>query len=65
VQAQVGESDALPVKEAQHVVVRPHEEGDRVGISFVPGEHRCVDVAVRRYEREVSDLFVKGCRHLA
>jgi hypothetical protein len=63
--AQVGERNALPVKEPEHVVVGPHEEVNRVGIWLVTGEHGRVDVAVGRDEREASDLLVKRCGGLA
>ena len=47
------------MKEAEHVVVGPHQQGNGVGVRFVAGEHRGVDVAVRRNEREPSHLLVK------
>ena len=65
VNAQVGERDALPVKEAKDVMVGPHQERYGIGVWFVAGEHRCVDVAVRRDEREASDLLVKCSCYLA
>ena len=65
VHAQVGETDALSVKETKDVVVGPHKERNGIGVWFVPGEHRCVDVAMRRDEREASDLLVKRCRDIA
>jgi hypothetical protein len=63
--AQVGETDALPVKETEDVVVGSHQERNGIGIRFVAGEHRCVDVAVRRDERESGDPLVKRCADLA
>jgi hypothetical protein len=63
--AQVSETDALSVKETKDVVVGPHKERNGIGVWFVAGEHGCVDVAVRRDEREASDLLVKRSSYLA
>jgi hypothetical protein len=57
--AQVGETNALPVKEPEHIVVGPYQERDGIGIRLVDGEYRCVDVAVGRDEREARNLLVK------
>ena len=63
--AQVGERHPLRVKQAEHVVVGAHQQGNGVGVRFVAGEHSGVDVAVRRDEREASDLLVKRCSYFA
>jgi hypothetical protein len=64
-QAQVGERHPLGMKQAEHVVIGPHQQGNGVGIRFVSGEHRGVDVTMRRDERETSDLLVKRCSYFA
>lgn len=65
VHAQIGQRYPLRVKQAEHVVVGPHQQGNGIGVRFVAGKHRGVDVAVRRNEREPSDLLVKRSGYLA
>jgi hypothetical protein len=65
VHAQVGERDTVPVKEAKHVVVGAHQERNGIDIRFVAGEHRRVDVAVRRDEGEARNLLVQRSGYLA
>ena len=53
------------MKQAQDVVVRPHQELHRAGIRPVVGQDGGIDVTMWRYERELGHLPVKVESHLS
>ena len=54
--AEVGEVHAVGVQQPRHVMVRRDQQGGRIGESPVLGEHRGVDVPVRRDDRRGAHL---------